>query len=90
MRAARFNSCSTRAPAPTELNNLRGHSFGTHVAYQTCDSAMRGDLIRFSGGLMTVILRFADKWVRWYRVLRYAKAFSLFDSVRYGLWLARG
>lgn len=43
-----------------------------------------------AGGLMTVTFRFADKWVRWYRVLRYAKAFSLFDSVRYGLWLARG
>jgi hypothetical protein len=39
---------------------------------------------------MTVILRFAGKWVRWYRVLRYAKAFSLVDSARYGLWLARG
>lgn len=39
---------------------------------------------------MTVILRFADKWVRWYCVLRYTKTFSLFDSVRYGLWLARG
>lgn len=25
---------------------------------------------------MTVILRFAGKWVRWYRALRYAKAFS--------------
>lgn len=39
---------------------------------------------------MTLILSFARKWVRWYRVLRYAKAFGLFDSVRYGLWLARG
>lgn len=34
MRAAGFNFCSTHAPAPTELNNLRGNSFGTHVAYQ--------------------------------------------------------
>jgi hypothetical protein len=38
---------------------------------------------------MSVILTFASKWVRWYRVLRYAKAFSFFASVRYGLWLAR-
>lgn len=51
---------------------------------------MGGDGIRFSGGFMTLILRFAGNWVRWYRVLRYAKAFSLFESMRYGLWLARG
>ena len=38
---------------------------------------------------MSVILKFASKWVRWYRVLRYAKAFSFGASVRYGLWLAR-
>ena len=56
----------------------------------TCESAMRGDGMQFSGGIMTLLLRFAGKWVRWYRVLRYAKAFSLFGSVRYGLWLARG
>jgi hypothetical protein len=37
---------------------------------------------------MFVILMFARKWVRWYRVLRYDKAFSFVDSVRYGLWLA--
>ena len=38
---------------------------------------------------MTVIFEFARKWVKWYGVLRYAKAFSFSDSVRYGLWLAR-
>ena len=38
---------------------------------------------------MSVILTFASKWVRWYRVLRYAKAFGFVASVRYGLWLAR-
>ena len=43
----------------------------------------------FLGGVMSVILTVASKWVRWYRVLRYAKAFSFFASVRYGLWLAR-
>ena len=41
------------------------------------------------GKVMSMIFTFASKWVRWYRVLRYAKAFSLVDSVRYGLWLAR-
>ena len=44
----------------------------------------------FLGDAMSLILTFARKWVRWYRVLRYHKAFSLADSVRYGLWLARG
>jgi hypothetical protein len=38
---------------------------------------------------MSMILTFAGTWGRWYRVLRYAKAFSLVASVRYGLWLAR-
>ncbi len=38
---------------------------------------------------MSVILMFAREWVRWYRVLRYGKAFSFVASVRYGLWLAR-
>ncbi len=38
---------------------------------------------------MSVILMFARKWVRWYRVLRYAKAFDFVASVGYGRWLAR-
>jgi hypothetical protein len=37
-----------------------------------------------------MILIFAGKRNRWYRVLRYRKGFGLFDSVRCGLWLARG
>jgi len=41
-------------------------------------------------GLMSMILIFTGKWNKWYRVLRYGKGFGLFDSVRYGLWLARG
>ena len=39
---------------------------------------------------MSMILIFTGKWNRWYCVLRYGKGFGLFDSVRYGLWLARG
>ena len=39
---------------------------------------------------MSLILVFARKWAGWYRVLRYRKAFSFADSIRYGLWLARG
>ena len=38
---------------------------------------------------MSLIFAFTSKWVRWYRVLRYGKAFSFIASVRYGLWLAR-
>jgi len=40
-------------------------------------------------GAMRTILIFTGKWNRWYRVLRYGKGFRLFESVRYGLWLAR-
>jgi hypothetical protein len=39
---------------------------------------------------MSLILVFTRKWVGWYRVLRYRKAFSFADSIWYGLWLARG
>ncbi len=39
---------------------------------------------------MAMTLIFAGKWNRWYSVLRYRKGFGLFDSVRCGLWLARG
>lgn len=38
---------------------------------------------------MSTILTRARTWGRWYRVLRYNKGFSLVDSMRYGLWLAR-
>ena len=39
---------------------------------------------------MSMILIFTGKWNEWYRVLRCSNRFGLFDSVRYGLWLARG
>jgi hypothetical protein len=39
---------------------------------------------------MSVTIIFFRKWVRWYRVLRYGKEFSFVDSIRHGLWLARG
>jgi hypothetical protein len=29
-------------------------------------------------------------WRRWYCVLRHRRGFGLFDSVRFGLWLASG
>ena len=39
---------------------------------------------------MSSILIFTLKWKKWYRVLRYRNGFGLFDSVYFGLWLARG
>jgi hypothetical protein len=39
---------------------------------------------------MSTILIFARMWRGWYRVLRYGKNLSVVDSVRFGLWLARG
>ena len=39
---------------------------------------------------MSVLLIFTRNWNGWYRGLRHGKGFGLFDSVRYGLWLARG
>jgi hypothetical protein len=39
---------------------------------------------------MSLILIFIRKWKMSYRVLRDGNGFGLFDSVRYGLWLARG
>ena len=39
---------------------------------------------------MSTILIFAGKWNKSYRVLRHGHRFGLLDSVRYGLWLARG
>jgi hypothetical protein len=29
-------------------------------------------------------------WRKWYCVLRYRKGFGLLESIRFGLWLARG
>ena len=39
---------------------------------------------------MTAVLSFVCKWNGWYRILRYRRRFGRLDSLRYGLWLARG
>lgn len=39
---------------------------------------------------MLLILVFIRNWKKWYAALRYANGFGLLDSMRYGLWLARG
>jgi hypothetical protein len=46
--------------------------------------------IELSPAAVSSILIFTSKWKKWYRVLRHRKGFGLFDSVRFGLWLARG
>jgi hypothetical protein len=42
------------------------------------------------GGFMSRILVLMRMWNTWYGVLRHGKGFSFVDSLRYGLWLARG
>jgi hypothetical protein len=37
-----------------------------------------------------MILVFTRKWKACYRALRHRNQFSFLESVRYGLWLARG
>lgn len=39
---------------------------------------------------MSTALVFMTTWRKWQRVLRSRKGFGLIDSVRFGLWLARG
>ena len=39
---------------------------------------------------MSSLMIWTVNWAKWYRVLRYRKGFGLFNSVRFGLWLARG
>jgi hypothetical protein len=39
---------------------------------------------------MSPALIFMANWRKWQRELRCRKGFGLFDSVRFGLWLARG
>ena len=46
--------------------------------------------IKLSPVPLSSILIFAASWKKWSCVLRHHKGFGLFDSVRFGLWLARG
>jgi hypothetical protein len=39
---------------------------------------------------MSAVLIFAASWKKWYSVLHYRNGFGLLDSLRFGLWLARG
>ncbi len=46
--------------------------------------------LNFSPAALRSILTLLASCVKWYCVLRYRKGFRWFDSVRLGLWLARG
>jgi hypothetical protein len=46
--------------------------------------------VRLSPAAVSSILIFTASWKKWFCVLRHRKGFGLFDSVRFGLWLARG
>jgi hypothetical protein len=46
--------------------------------------------IKLSPAAVSSILIFTASWKKWFCVLRHHKGFGLFDSVRFGLWLARG
>ena len=46
--------------------------------------------IKLSPVVVSSILIFTASWKKWFCVLRHHKGFGLFDSVRFGLWLARG
>jgi hypothetical protein len=84
-----FRLHDKRAASSIDVNNVRRPKFGTRIAHQHDETAGPGfRTFRFLGDVMTVIVTVARKWVRWYRVLRYHKAFSFGDSVRYGLWLS--
>jgi len=77
--------CNARPKGtPTQVAEISGGS-GQDA------KAQRSVLGRFgSREVMSLILLLGRKWVDWYRVLRYGKAFSFADSSRYGLWRARG
>jgi hypothetical protein len=77
---------STRASRVNDLNNLCGVLLACALPINMPNRNARS----CSGGFMSLILVFARKWVGWYRLLRYRKAFSFADSIRFGLWLARG
>jgi hypothetical protein len=46
--------------------------------------------LRLSPAAVSSILIFTASWMKWFCVLRHRKGFGLFDSVRFGFWLARG
>ncbi len=71
------------------LYTANPHTTGGRENVTARTDACRLD-IKLSPVAVSSILIFTTNWKKWYRVLRYRKGFGLFDSVRFGLWLARG
>jgi len=46
--------------------------------------------LKLSPAAVSSILRFTAEWRRWSCVLRCRNGFGPFESLRFGLWLARG
>jgi hypothetical protein len=91
---ARWQSTLTKRPA-WGLSQDKSRSSGSLKQVKFLASALPFPLsgereADQPGGSMSLILILIRKWNRSYRVLRYGNGFGLFDSVRYGLWLARG
>jgi len=64
-----------------------------NVLYSTNGTARTDDGrldISVSPAAVSSILIFTASWKKWFCILRRYKGFGLFDSVRFGLWLARG
>jgi hypothetical protein len=75
------------------LENVLGTA-NTHTTGGRENGTARNDACRLDIKLPPVavssILLFTASWKKWFCVLRHHKGFGLFDSVRFGLWLARG
>lgn len=67
----------------TKSQIKRGHESGAANA-DDCRLDTKLSIATLSSTLI-----FTADWVKWYRVLRHLKGFGLFDSLHFGLWLAR-
>lgn len=74
----------------TDLRSVDGEAVKFLEKWEA-ESVFHGEAERIGKkGPMPSSLILTAKWKKWYRVLRYHNGFGLFDSVRFGLWLARG
>jgi hypothetical protein len=71
------------------LYTANAHTTGGRENGTARTDACRLD-IKLSPVAASSILIFTASWKKWFSVLRHCKGFGLFDSVRFGLWLARG
>lgn len=71
------------------LGTANTHTTGGRENGTARNNACRLD-IKLPPVAVSSILLFTASWKKWFCVLRHHKGFGLFDSVRFGLWLARG